>query len=425
MTGDRPPADEQALVASALAGDEGALGRLLGLHQQSAYNVAYRLLGSEADARDAVQEAFLLTVRAVRGEGAPPRDIARFEPWLRRVATNAALGELRRRPSFRPGPVDENADPVSTGEYGDPARAAERREARGDVLRALLTLPDRQRAALTLREYEGLSYDEIATLLGVSRGAVERLLFRARRGFRDGYEGLMAGARPVGCPEFVSLLSAAADNELSTAALQDLNAHLDRCANCRRELDGLRRARQLVALMPLLATPAGWNPVAAAIQRAAWAATEAARSAAAGIPAGSGPTTGSGGAAGANAAGASAGASGAPATSQAVGGSLMAKLTAVTGAKAVAVLVAAGVAVGVTATQLAPSSTAPAASPTAAAPLVPAGASPPAASPSPTTPPAVTRTAAILATTPSSGGTVAPSATTPTGTPAAASTPNP
>src|SRR5919198_46629 len=178
MTGDRPPADEQALVASALAGDEGALGRLLGLHQQSAYNVAYRLLGSEADARDAVQEAFLLTVRAVRGE----------------------------------------------------------------------------RAALTLREYEGFSYDEIAALLGVSRGAVERLLFRARRGFRDAYEGLTASTRPVGCPEFVSLLSAAADNELSTAALQDLNAHLDGCTNCRRELDGLRRARELVALMPLLAT---------------------------------------------------------------------------------------------------------------------------------------------------------------------------
>ena len=121
MTDDRPPADEEALVASALAGDDGALGRLLSMHQQSAYNVAFRLLGSEADARDAVQEAFLLTVRAVRGEGAPPRDIARFEPWLRRVAANAALGELRRRPSFRPGPVDENADPVSTGEYGDPA----------------------------------------------------------------------------------------------------------------------------------------------------------------------------------------------------------------------------------------------------------------------------------------------------------------
>src|SRR6266487_4421846 len=168
MTDDRAPAEEQALVASALAGDDGALGRLLSMHQRSAYTVAYRLLGNEADARDAVQEAFLLAVRAVRGQGAPPRDLARFAPWLRRVAANAALGELRRRPSFRPGPADEIAAPLPTGDYGDPARAAERREARGDVLRALLALPDRQRAALTLREYEGLSYDEIAALLGVS-----------------------------------------------------------------------------------------------------------------------------------------------------------------------------------------------------------------------------------------------------------------
>src|SRR3712207_1792885 len=109
MTITSPP-DENDLTASALDGDEEALGRLLAIHQQAAYNVAYRVLGSEADARDAVQDAFLQTVRAIRGDAAPPREGARFRSWLRRVVTNAALGQLRRRPSFRPVPVDEMAE---------------------------------------------------------------------------------------------------------------------------------------------------------------------------------------------------------------------------------------------------------------------------------------------------------------------------
>ncbi|MBA2451053.1 MAG: RNA polymerase sigma factor, partial [Chloroflexi bacterium] len=78
-----PRAEENALTASALDGDEQALGRLLAIHQQATYNVAYRVLGSEADARDAVQEAYLLAVRAIRGDGAPPRDVDRFRGWLR------------------------------------------------------------------------------------------------------------------------------------------------------------------------------------------------------------------------------------------------------------------------------------------------------------------------------------------------------
>ena len=150
------PVDERALAASALAGDEEALGRLLALHQQSAYNVAYRVLGTEADARDAVQEAFLLTVRAVRG-GAPPREADRFLPWLRRVVVNAALGLLRRRPATPPVSVDTVAERLSAPPQVEPPREAERRELRGDILRAMLALPDSQRAALTLREYQELS----------------------------------------------------------------------------------------------------------------------------------------------------------------------------------------------------------------------------------------------------------------------------
>src|SRR5215217_6770109 len=133
-----PPPSPPASADAALAGDEAALGRLLAVHERAAYNVAYRLLGREADARDAVQDAALLALRAIRGDGAPPREADRFGAWLLRVVTNAALGQLRRRPSTPPLSVDAAAEVLPAPARHEPERAALRREARGDVLRALL-----------------------------------------------------------------------------------------------------------------------------------------------------------------------------------------------------------------------------------------------------------------------------------------------
>jgi RNA polymerase sigma-70 factor (ECF subfamily) len=271
-----PVAERAALAASALAGDEEALGGLLTMHQQAAYNVAYRLLGCEADAYDAVQEAFVLALRAIRGEAASPREIDRFEPWLLKVVTNAALGQLRRRPRVAPLSVDELMEALPAPERSEPSREAERREARGDVLRALLALPDAQRAALTLREYQGLSYDEIAAALGISRAAVETLLFRARRGFRAAYEGLAAAPQLIGCPELAPLLSVMIDNELEASALMELSGHVARCPCCRHELDQLRRTRRLHALIPLVAAPAGLYSAAMSGSVAAAASSQAA-----------------------------------------------------------------------------------------------------------------------------------------------------
>ena len=210
-----PDAGEEALAATALAGDERALGELLAAHQRVAYNVAYRLLGDAADARDAVQDAFLRTVRAVRGEGAAPREAGRFGAWLRQVVTNAALERLRRRPAVRPVALDALADALPAPEADEPAREAERRETRGDVLRALLALPDGQRAALTLREYHGLSSAEIGAALGVGPGAADMLLFRARREFRAAYEGLAAAPATVSCPALAPRLTALVDDALA------------------------------------------------------------------------------------------------------------------------------------------------------------------------------------------------------------------
>ena len=366
-----PPADDSALTAAALAGDEEALGRLLGMHQQTAYNVAYRLLGSEADARDAVQEAFLRAVRAVRGEGARPREADRFPAWLRRVVANAAMDQLRARPSLRQVTVDVVAEVLPGPDRTEPARAVERREARGDVLKALLSLPDAQRAALTLREYEELPYADIAAELGVTHSAVETLLFRARREFRAAYEGIAAAPGPVGCEELGHLLAAAADDELSAAGWRELDAHLERCPHCRQELDQTRRSRRLYALIPLLSLPAlkEWNPVAQALTAAGHAG---AAHAAGGLTAS------------AATAGPPAATIGTTTATSAAGGGLVAKLAGLSGAKAAALVAAAGLGVAAVATPLVTTNARPEATPTLVggpATSVPAVASPAAGSP--------------------------------------------
>src|SRR4051794_28449643 len=148
LSDSRVGADERALTTRALRGDEEALGRLLSLHQGWAYNLAYRVLGQDADARDAVQDAFLLTVRALRGQGTPPRTADGFKPWLRRVVSNAAVTQIRRRHGVHAVSVDTVAESLAGPTSVEPGNAVDQSETRGQVLQVLLGLPETQRVAL-------------------------------------------------------------------------------------------------------------------------------------------------------------------------------------------------------------------------------------------------------------------------------------
>src|SRR3712207_5794327 len=172
-----------------LADDE-ELGRLLDAHGQRAFNLAYRLLRRREDAADAVQEAAMRAVRAIRGGSAAPRDPDRFGGWFLRIVSNVALDQLRDHARGSATPLGDRAMEVPASYGSQPGQEVERREERNEVLRALLALPASQRAALTLREYQGLSYDEIGEQLGLNRAATTTLLFRARTSFREAYEGL-------------------------------------------------------------------------------------------------------------------------------------------------------------------------------------------------------------------------------------------
>lgn len=160
---------DAALAARAAAGDRPAIEALLGRHFDRIHAICRRVTANADDALDATQEALLAVTRGIgRYDGR-----AAFTTWLYRVATNAALDEVRRR-SRRPLPVESLPEtPASGGLEG-------RVEARIDVDAALATLAPEFRAAVVLRDLCDLDYSEIAAALGVPLGTVRSRIARGR-----------------------------------------------------------------------------------------------------------------------------------------------------------------------------------------------------------------------------------------------------
>lgn len=158
--------------------DQKAFGILMGRHVPKMVALARRITLNAHDADEVVQEAFLRV-----WTNAPRWDIhgpAQFRTWLRRIVTNLAI-DRNRRP--KPLPLEVAGDPP------DPAKNAEAGLERDDmdrqVRRALESLPPRQRAAVALYYFEELTAAEAANILGLSLGATEALLVRARKGLRN------------------------------------------------------------------------------------------------------------------------------------------------------------------------------------------------------------------------------------------------
>lgn len=161
--------DDAALVAAARAGDRRALEQLLEQHTDRIHAVCRRIVADPQDALDATQEALLAVARGItRFDGA-----ARFSTWCYRVATNAALDEVRRA---RRRPVAMEPSPT----LRDPRDGATAVDARLDVDAALATLPPEFRAAVVLRDLCDLDYAEVAEVLGVPPGTVRSRIARGR-----------------------------------------------------------------------------------------------------------------------------------------------------------------------------------------------------------------------------------------------------
>ena len=176
--------EERRIIAQVCAGDANAFEALVVAYQKQVYNLALRTVGNEEDAADMTQEVFLRAYRALgtfRGE-------SKFSVWLYRLTNNVCIDFCRAR-RLRPNvsltcqeDADDEPEELPIADYRwSPEEELERRELRAAIRRGLDTLPPDMRRILVMREIDGLSYEEIGTLLSLGSGTVKSRLFRARK----------------------------------------------------------------------------------------------------------------------------------------------------------------------------------------------------------------------------------------------------
>ena len=174
--------DESALIEQAQHGDRNAFGELVGRYYPGVVRVVYRLCGDTRLAEDMAQEAFL------RGW----INLSSFHPqsslrnWLYRIAVNATLDVLRRRTEE---PLEEEAAQMYPDTAASPETALIEKERVALLQQAMRSLPEAARSVLVLREYGGLSYQEIASVLDVPVGTVMSRLNYARNRLREMLKG--------------------------------------------------------------------------------------------------------------------------------------------------------------------------------------------------------------------------------------------
>jgi RNA polymerase sigma-70 factor, ECF subfamily len=174
-------ANERELVTRAQNGDRNAFSELVRTHSQGVLNVIYRMCGSMQVAEDAAQEAFIQAWMELSSY----RPKSSLRNWLYRIAVNTAIDMLRKEKRILPGAVedmsltDAQAGPEATFLSGEQTEL---------VQEAISTLPDASRAVLILREYEGLSYKEIADSLDIPVGTVMSRLNYARKLLKEKLE---------------------------------------------------------------------------------------------------------------------------------------------------------------------------------------------------------------------------------------------
>ena len=229
---------DERLARLVAVGHERAFALLYERYHQPLYRYLRSMLGQDADAQDALQSAFASAFAALKAG----RRNAPLRPWLFRIAHNEAISSLRSR-----RPQAELTDTVAS-----PAPSPEEQVIESERLRLLVAdladLSDRQRGALVMREFSGLSHEDIACALDMSVGAAKQTVFEARRALLERAEG-----RAMACEEIQRIVS---DGDKRALRGRRVRAHLRSCPACAAFGASIeaRRADQL-ALSPAL--PAG------------------------------------------------------------------------------------------------------------------------------------------------------------------------
>jgi RNA polymerase sigma factor (sigma-70 family) len=168
-------------------------------HSGWIYGYCLRVLRSPEEAEDALQTTYLNACRSLN-QGTEPRA---GSAWLLRIAKNVCFARLRS--SGRRGKVERPQDITVLQET---VAAPERSDELMGLVDALVRLPERQRQAILLREWQGLSYREVADQLGVTQASVETLIFRARRSLAEALEGQRNGRRSLYALDLGGILAA-------------------------------------------------------------------------------------------------------------------------------------------------------------------------------------------------------------------------
>jgi RNA polymerase sigma-70 factor (ECF subfamily) len=172
------PRTDEELVALAIGGDAESFNQLVLRWERPIFALAYRVIGREEEARDVVQETFL---RAFRGIG-KFRGQAKFSSWVYRIALNLCRDWIRRERRAPILPTPEGVDVIELAAEQGPVESIEDLVARNDISKVvadLMTrLPEEQRTAIILKEYHGMTFQEIADLQGVPLSTVKTRLYQ-------------------------------------------------------------------------------------------------------------------------------------------------------------------------------------------------------------------------------------------------------
>lgn len=216
-----------------------ALDDLYRQHVGDVYRYTYAVLGNHADAEDVTQTTFVNALRALE-RGETPREPSH---WLLAIAHNL-VRQRWRQAANRPAMVELVHDVPDEGPDEEDVQLDE-------LVRALQRIPPSQREALVMRELEGRSYVEIAELLGLTTGALETLLFRARRSLAEEIENL------VTCQSAELALSKQSDGRLSRKERKRLDGHLAECPSCAAFAKTQARQRRAFKGLAMLPVPVG------------------------------------------------------------------------------------------------------------------------------------------------------------------------
>lgn len=183
-----PPTDEE-LVAAVQGGDSSAFDELVRRWERKIRGAVYRVVGSEEEARDVTQEAFL---KAFRGLGGFKSE-ARFSSWLYQIALNLSRDKLRRRKlrdhaSLDAMEEDGHAGPALVSRAPDAHAQFQRNDLAQRVAAAVAALPDDQREVIVLKEYQDLTFVEIAEVLELPVSTVKTRLYRGLTLLRERLE---------------------------------------------------------------------------------------------------------------------------------------------------------------------------------------------------------------------------------------------